>query len=141
MRVGADLRTGQIETTAEVPAAVRARALTRVQSLLRRLAEAPQELRVEALTDGRAEGPCDLLKNLRSEPGLLVPGGGEEVTSFRLTRCRPAWAPSGGRTRRDSSAAWTSPSTGSIGRCSRRSARTRGEVPEVCISANGGWGE
>ncbi|WP_207934555.1 hypothetical protein [Actinomadura sp. KC06] len=85
VRVEADLRTGQIETTAEVPAAVRARALTRVQSLLRRLADAPQELRVEALTDGRAEGPCDLLKNLRSEPGLLVPGGGEEITSFRLT--------------------------------------------------------
>ncbi|WUH97997.1 hypothetical protein OHR68_31510 [Spirillospora sp. NBC_00431] len=84
VRVEADLRTGQIETTAEVPAAARARALTRVRWLLRRLAEAPAELRVEALPDGRAEGPCDLLRNLRSEPGLLVPGGGE-IASFRLT--------------------------------------------------------
>ncbi|MFB4311936.1 TerD family protein [Actinomadura sp. GTD37] len=84
VRVEADLRTGQIETSVEIPAAVRARSLTRVQWLLRRLGEAPQELRVEALADGRDRGPCDLLKNLRSEPGLLVPGAGE-VASFRLT--------------------------------------------------------
>lgn len=84
VRVEADLRTGQIETSVAVPAAARARALTRVQWLLRQLADAPQELRVEALADGRDEGPCDLLKNLRSEPGLLV-SGGAEITSFRLT--------------------------------------------------------
>ncbi|GAA1896785.1 TerD family protein [Actinomadura bangladeshensis] len=84
VRVEADLRTGQIETSVAVPAAARARALTRVQWLLRQLADAPQDLRVEALADGRDEGPCDLLKNLRSEPGLLV-SGGAEITSFRLT--------------------------------------------------------
>ncbi|WP_242891372.1 hypothetical protein [Actinomadura litoris] len=39
---------------------------------------------MEALADGSAEGPCDLLKNLRSEPGLLVRGG-VEISSFRLT--------------------------------------------------------
>jgi stress response protein SCP2 len=83
VRVEADLRTGQIETSVAIPAAVRARALTRVQWLLRQLADAPPELRVEALADGCDEGPCDLLKNLRSEPGLLVSGG--EITSFRLT--------------------------------------------------------
>ncbi|WP_344898995.1 TerD family protein [Actinomadura meridiana] len=85
VRLVADLRTGQIETTVEIPAAVRARSLSRVQWLLRRLADAPQELRLEALPDGHAEGPCDLLKNLRSEPGLLVPADGGEITSFRLT--------------------------------------------------------
>ncbi|MUN42134.1 TerD family protein [Actinomadura litoris] len=83
VRIEADLRTGQIETSVEVPAAERARSLTRVQWLLRRLADAPPELRVEALADGSAEGPCDLLKNLRSEPGLLVRGG-VEISSFRL---------------------------------------------------------
>ncbi|MFC4056585.1 TerD family protein [Actinomadura syzygii] len=85
VRVEADLRTGQIETAVEVPSAVRARPLTRVQWLLRQLDDAPPELRIEALAGGRAEGPCDLLKNLRSEPGLLVPGDGGEIASFRLT--------------------------------------------------------
>ncbi|WP_033323386.1 TerD family protein [Actinomadura atramentaria] len=83
--IEADLRTGRIETTVEVPAADRARALTRVQWLLRRLADAPPELRVEALPAGGASGPCDLLRNLAAEPGLLVPDGGEQIGSFRLT--------------------------------------------------------
>lgn len=81
----ADLRTGQIETTVEIPAAARARPLTRVQWLLRQLNDAPPELRVEALTPGHKTGPCDLLKNLISEPGLLVPGDGNQITTFRLT--------------------------------------------------------
>ncbi|WP_231329778.1 hypothetical protein [Actinomadura graeca] len=84
VRIEADLRTGRIETSVEIPAAARARALTRVQWLLRQLADAPPELRVEALADGRPDGPCEVLKNLRSEPGLLVPAGGE-IASFRLT--------------------------------------------------------
>lgn len=85
VRVEADLRTGQIETAVEVPTALRARSLTRIQWLLRRLDEAPPELRIEALAEGHAEGPCDLLRNLRSEPGLLVPGDGGEIAAFRLT--------------------------------------------------------
>ncbi|MGI5328407.1 TerD family protein [Actinomadura nitritigenes] len=81
----ADLRTGQIETTVEIPAAARARSLTRVQWLLRQLDQAPPELRIEALTAGHNTGPCDLLKNLIAEPGLLVPDDGGQITSFRLT--------------------------------------------------------
>ena len=83
--IEADLRTGQIETTTEVPAAERARSLTRVQWLLRHLANAPAELRIEALSPGQDSGPCELLKNLRPEPGLLVPSGSEKIESFRLT--------------------------------------------------------
>ncbi|MEV5824733.1 TerD family protein [Spirillospora sp. NPDC052242] len=81
----ADLRTGQIETTVEIPAAARARPLTRVQWLLRQLADAPPELRVEALAPGCKTGPCDLLKNLVSEPGLLLPGDAQQIDAFRLT--------------------------------------------------------
>jgi stress response protein SCP2 len=83
--IEADLRTGQIETTVEIPAAERARSLTRVQWLLRQLGEAPPELRIEALTPRQATGPCDLLKNLKAEPGLLVPEEGAQIASFRLT--------------------------------------------------------
>ena len=81
----ADLRTGQIETTVEVPAAARARPLTRVQWLLRQLTDAPPELRVEALTHKQKTGPCDLLKNLISEPGLLVADNAPQIDVFRLT--------------------------------------------------------
>ncbi|PKK14475.1 hypothetical protein [Thermomonospora sp. CIF 1] len=84
IRIEADLRTGQIETTVEVPAAERARPLSRVQWLLRRLAEAPPELRIEALTPGCNTGPCELLGASRTEPGLLVPDEGN-ISSFRLT--------------------------------------------------------
>ncbi|MGW4805990.1 TerD family protein [Kitasatospora sp. NPDC004272] len=81
----ADLRTGRIETTLEVAAAERSRALTRVQWLLRQLTEAPAELRIEALTADGGPGPCELLRALRVEPGLLVPADGAEVRAFRLT--------------------------------------------------------
>ncbi|MFK0190070.1 TerD family protein [Kitasatospora sp. NPDC090308] len=81
----ADLRTGRIETTVEVAAAERSRALTRVQWLLRRLADAPAELRIEALTTDGGPGPCELLRALRVEPGLLVPADGAEIRAFRLT--------------------------------------------------------
>lgn len=83
--IEADLRTGQIETTAEVPAAERARALTRVQWLLRQLTEAPSELRIEALSPGQSSGACELLSNARTEPGLLIPDESREIASFRLT--------------------------------------------------------
>ncbi len=81
----ADLRTGQIETTVEVPAAARARPLTRVQWLLRQLNDAPPELRVEALAPKHKTGPCELLKNLITEPGLLVPDTTPHIDTFRLT--------------------------------------------------------
>jgi stress response protein SCP2 len=81
----ADLRTGQVETTVEVPAAARARPLTRVQWLLRQLTDAPPELRIEALAPKHKTGPCDLLKNLISEPGLLVPENAPQIATFRLT--------------------------------------------------------
>ncbi|MFI0412420.1 hypothetical protein [Actinomadura sp. 3N508] len=81
----ADLRTGQIETTVEVPAAARARPLTRVQWLLRHLNNAPAELRIEALAPKQKTGPCDLLKNLLTEPGLLIPEDTPQIDTFRLT--------------------------------------------------------
>lgn len=56
-----------------------------MQWLLRQLTQAPPELRLEALAPGNTTGPCDLLKNLHNEPGLLVPDGAAEITSFRLT--------------------------------------------------------
>lgn len=81
----ADLRTGKIETTVEIPAAARARPLTRVQWLLRQLNDAPPDLRVEALGPKQKTGPCELLKNLITEPGLLVPNSTPQIDTFRLT--------------------------------------------------------
>lgn len=81
--IAADLRTGQVETATVIPAPERVRSLTRISSLLRLLADAPAELRVEALGHGAMSGPCELLRNLRSEPGLLLLGS-QEIASFRL---------------------------------------------------------
>ncbi|WP_433136823.1 hypothetical protein ACQPZ8_32460 [Actinomadura nitritigenes] len=111
----ADLRTAQIETTVEIPAAARTRSLTRVQWLLRQLDQAPPELRIEALTAGHNTGPCDLLNNLVAEPGLLVPDDGGQITSFRLP-WPPAWAPSEASKSPASSAASTWPWTASTRR-------------------------
>jgi hypothetical protein len=108
----ADLRTGQIDTTVEIPSADRARSLTRVQWLLRQLNDAPPELRIEALTPGHPTGPCDLLKNLIAEPGLLVPEDAKQITSFRLTLAT-AWGPNEAPRKPASSAASTPPWTAS----------------------------
>ncbi|MGW4378506.1 TerD family protein [Kitasatospora sp. NPDC004531] len=81
----ADLRTGRIETAVEVAAPERSRALTRVQWLLRQLADSPAELRIEVLAADGGPGPCELLRALRVEPGLLVPTDGTEIHRFRLT--------------------------------------------------------
>ncbi|GAA2733556.1 hypothetical protein GCM10010439_53860 [Actinocorallia aurantiaca] len=37
------------------------------------------------MAEGRGNGPCELLKNIRAEPGLPVPASGKEIAVFRLT--------------------------------------------------------
>ncbi|WP_067820640.1 hypothetical protein [Actinomadura kijaniata] len=119
--VETDLRAGQIETTVEVPAAARARALTRVQW---QLTDAPPEPRVEALGPGERTGPCELLADLVSEPGPPVPEAGAEIVTFRLTLPTPG-ARSGERRSPASSAAWTWRWTASTSGFSGRSGSRR----------------
>ncbi|MCX4543923.1 TerD family protein [Streptomyces sp. NBC_01565] len=82
--VTADLRTGKVRTSVEVPAPEGSYPLVSVKRLVRLLAEAPADLHVESLVEGE-NGPRGTLERLRPEPGDLLPRSGAPVTGFRLT--------------------------------------------------------
>lgn len=83
--VGADLRTGRLRTSTEVPAPAQGYPLTWAKRLVRRLAEAPADLHVETLVEGEPGGPRGTLEKLRPEPADLLPKNGAKITGFRLT--------------------------------------------------------
>ncbi|MFF5635227.1 TerD family protein [Streptomyces sp. NPDC012825] len=84
LAVTADLRTGKIRTSMDVPAPDGAYPLSVAKRLLRLLEEAPADLHVETLLDGR-NGPRGTLERLRPEPGDLLPRDGAAITGFRLS--------------------------------------------------------
>ncbi|MFK0169246.1 TerD family protein [Streptomyces sp. NPDC090306] len=86
LAVGADLRTGRLRTSVEIPAPDQGYPLTWAKRLVRRLADAPADLHVETLVDGDAGGPRGTLERLRPEPGDLLPkGNAGQITGFRLS--------------------------------------------------------
>nr|WSW67969.1 TerD family protein [Streptomyces sp. NBC_00995] len=80
----ADLRTGKLRTSVEIPAPEGTYPLTSAKRLMRQLADAPADLHVETLLDGRS-GPRGTLERLRPEPGDMLPGDGSRITGFRLS--------------------------------------------------------
>ncbi|MGW4285562.1 TerD family protein [Streptomyces sp. NPDC004673] len=80
----ADLRTGRLRTSIEIPAPTQGYPLTAAKRLVRRLAEAPADLHVETLVEGGG-GPRGTLERLRPEPGDMLPKSGTPVTGFRLS--------------------------------------------------------
>ncbi|MFD5266582.1 TerD family protein [Streptomyces sp. NPDC058335] len=85
LAVGADLRTGRLRTSIEVPAPEQGYPLTWAKRLVRRLAEAPADLHVETLVEEETGGPRGTLEKLRPEPADLLPRNGAKITGFRLT--------------------------------------------------------
>ncbi len=86
LAVGADLRTGRLRTSVEIPAPEQGYPLTWAKRLVRRLAEAPADLHVETLVEGGAGGPRGTLERLRPEPGDLLPKDpATRITGFRLS--------------------------------------------------------
>ncbi|NNN34002.1 TerD family protein [Streptomyces sp. S3(2020)] len=85
LTVGADLRTGRLRTSIDVPAPEQGYPLTWAKRLVRRLAEAPADLHVETLVEGDAVGPRGTLERLRPEPADLLPKSGTQITGFRLS--------------------------------------------------------
>lgn len=81
----ADLRTGRLRTSIEVPAPEHGQPLALVKRLIRQLADAPADIHVETLTDGQASGPRGTLEKLRPEPADLLPRDGARITGFRLS--------------------------------------------------------
>ncbi|MGW0749473.1 TerD family protein [Streptomyces sp. NPDC002587] len=82
--VVADLRTGKVRTSIDVPAPEGSYPLTSAKRLVRLLAEAPADLHVQSLVEGE-NGPRGTLERLRPEPGDLLPKDGAPLSGFRLS--------------------------------------------------------
>ncbi|MFC9427183.1 TerD family protein [Streptomyces sp. NPDC056987] len=81
----ADLRTGRLRTSVDVPAPDQGYPLTWAKRLIRQLYEAPADLHVQTLLAEHGDGPRGTLERLRPEPADLLPKGGGEITGFRLS--------------------------------------------------------
>ncbi|MDX2690089.1 TerD family protein, partial [Streptomyces scabiei] len=85
LALSADLRTGKLRTSIEVPAPEQGYPLNWAKRLVKRLAEAPADLHVETLVEGETGGPRGTLERLRPEPADLLPVNGAQITGFRLS--------------------------------------------------------
>ncbi|MGX1132032.1 stress response protein SCP2 [Streptomyces glaucescens] len=85
LAITADLRTGKLRTSIDIPAPAQGYPLTWAKRLVRRLAEAPADLHIETLVEGEAGGPRGTLERLRPEPGDMLPKNGAQITGFRLS--------------------------------------------------------
>ncbi|MFI6009170.1 TerD family protein [Streptomyces sp. NPDC051243] len=86
LAINADLRTGRLRTSVEIPAPDQGYPLTWVKRLIRRLADAPADLHVETLVEGETGGPRGTLERLRPEPADLLPKStATRITGFRLS--------------------------------------------------------
>ncbi len=86
LTISADLRTGKLRTSIEIPAPEQGYPLSWAKRLVRRLAEAPADLHIETLVGGEAGGPRGTLERLRPEPADLLPkDAGTQIVGFRLS--------------------------------------------------------
>ncbi len=85
MALVADLRTGKLRTSIEVPAPEQGYPLTWAKRLIRQLAEAPADLHIETLVQGEGGGPRGTLERLRPEPADILPKDSSQITGFRLS--------------------------------------------------------
>ncbi|WP_345604697.1 TerD family protein [Streptomyces hyderabadensis] len=85
LAITADLRTGKLRTSFDIPAPEQGYPLTWSKRLIRRLAEAPADLHVETLVEGETGGPRGTLERLRPEPADMLPKNGAQITGFRLS--------------------------------------------------------
>lgn len=85
LAIAADLRTGKLRTSIEVPASDQGYPLSRAKRLIRQLASAPADLHIETLVEAEGAGPRGTLERLRPEPADLLPKDGVEITGFRLS--------------------------------------------------------
>ncbi|MFJ6082436.1 TerD family protein [Streptomyces sp. NPDC092369] len=82
----ADLRTGRLRTSLDLPAPDQGSPLTWAKRLIRRLDEAPADLHVETLVEGETGGPRGTLERLRPEPADILPKNPTtRITGFRLS--------------------------------------------------------
>ncbi|WP_445526296.1 TerD family protein [Streptomyces cyslabdanicus] len=86
LAISADLRTGKLRTSIEIPAPEQGYPLSWAKRLIRSLAEAPATLHIETVVDGEKGGPRGTLERLRPEPADMLPqDSGTRITGFRLS--------------------------------------------------------
>lgn len=85
IRITADIRTGRCTTEIEVAAPTEGRALTRVNWLVRQLANAPDSLRIDAFALNARSSTSELLRVVRASPAVLVPDNRIDLRRFRIS--------------------------------------------------------
>ncbi|MFY4717599.1 TerD family protein [Streptomyces sp. LaBMicrA B280] len=86
LAISADLRTGRLRTSIEIPAPEQGYPLSWAKRLVRRLADAPADLHIETLLDGPTAGPRGTLERLRPEPADMLPkSNATQIKGFRLS--------------------------------------------------------
>ncbi|GGK44138.1 TerD family protein [Nocardia camponoti] len=89
LTVVADIRTNKVRCRTTVAAPDEGTATRRVTWLTKQLADAPAQLRVEAVFAERGGETCETLETLRAEPKALVDGRAAEIVSFTLEQSFP----------------------------------------------------
>ncbi|WP_239069929.1 MULTISPECIES: TerD family protein [unclassified Streptomyces] len=85
LAITADLRTGKLRISLEIPRSEQGYPLSWTKRLVRQLADAPADLHIETLVEGHGSGPRGTLEKLRPEPGDLLPKDGAQISGFRLS--------------------------------------------------------
>lgn len=91
LQIDADLRAGKVSASVSIDAPREGRPLTRINWLVRQLAEAPDDLRIDAYTPwSRGASTSELLRTVRAKPEVLLDDQKREIRSFTLTLSKPA---------------------------------------------------
>lgn len=91
LQVTADLRAAQIICHVDVDAPRAGRPTTRVNWLVRQLKDAPDAIRVEAFAmHARGAGTAELLRQVRSDPAVLISDPAKELRGFRVAQSTAA---------------------------------------------------
>ncbi|HEX2040089.1 MAG TPA: hypothetical protein VHF47_10205 [Acidimicrobiales bacterium] len=86
----ADVRAGRLTVSVDVAAPQEGRPRTRVNWLLRQLAYAPDDLRVDCFTAyARGASTSELLRGVRQNPDALIVDAKREIKHFRLALSAP----------------------------------------------------
>jgi stress response protein SCP2 len=87
--VVADLRTGQVRTSAKLPAPQEGTAQRRISWLTRQLKDAPDDVLIDVAFAGTSESTCELLRDVRETPAPLLGSKKADVATFTLSRSTP----------------------------------------------------
>jgi hypothetical protein len=85
IQIVADVRTGRCSTSVDVAAPGEGRPLTRINWLVRQLAEAPDSLRIDAYALNARTSTSDLLRAVKANPAILLPDSRADLRRFRVT--------------------------------------------------------